>query len=163
MFSVLDLNSDYYQIPYSQRSRRVTTFCTPFGLFEFNKLPMGITVGSQGFCRVIDELFADLKGRYFFNFDDDLVVYSPSVALHSAHLREVLRRFQAAGFTLNAETIVLRVSEIKYLGHQISARGVTVLADHVQAINQYPRPNNFRSLRRFLRDGRILRPLYTCI
>ena len=67
------------------------------------------------------------------------MVYSPSVALHIAHLREVLHRLQAAGFTLNPEKAVLGVSEIKYLGHQISARGVTLLADRVLAINQYPR------------------------
>jgi hypothetical protein len=35
IFSVLDLNSAYYQIPLSAKSRRVTAFCTPFGLFEF--------------------------------------------------------------------------------------------------------------------------------
>ena len=40
---------------------------------------------------------------------------------------------------------MLGVSEIKYLGHQIFSRGVTVLA-----INQYQRPNNLRSLRMFL-------------
>ena len=37
VFSVLDLNSAYYQIPLSERSRRITAFCTPFGLFEFKK------------------------------------------------------------------------------------------------------------------------------
>ena len=105
MFSVLDFNSAYYQIPLSERSRRVTAFCTPFGLFEFNKLPIGISVGSQGLSRVIDELFSDLKGRYLLNFVDDLVVYSLSVAVHSAHLREDLRRLQAAGFTLNPERL----------------------------------------------------------
>jgi hypothetical protein len=73
IFSVLDLNSAYFQIPLSACSRRITAFCTPFGLFEFNKLPMGISVGSQGLSRVIDELFADLKGRYVFNFLNDLV------------------------------------------------------------------------------------------
>jgi hypothetical protein len=41
VFSVFDLNSPYYQNPLSVRSRRVTAFCKPFGLFEFNKLPMG--------------------------------------------------------------------------------------------------------------------------
>jgi hypothetical protein len=74
VFSVLGLNSAYYQIPLSQRNRRVTAFCTPFGLFEFNELPMGISVGCQGLSRVVDELFADLKGKYVFNFLDDLVV-----------------------------------------------------------------------------------------
>jgi hypothetical protein len=45
IFSVLDLNSAYYQIPLCEESPRVTAFCTPFGLFEFNKLPMWISVG----------------------------------------------------------------------------------------------------------------------
>lgn len=82
VFTVLDLNSAYYQIPLSRNSRRVTAFCTPFGLFEFNKLPMGISVGCQVLSRVMDELFADLKGRYVFNFLDDLVVYSPLVVFN---------------------------------------------------------------------------------
>jgi len=78
-FSVLDLNSAY-QIHLSEES--ITAFCTPFGLFEFNKLPMGISVGCQGLSRVVDELFADLKGIYVFNFLDDLVVYSKSPEGH---------------------------------------------------------------------------------
>jgi hypothetical protein len=78
IFSVFDLNSAYYQIPLSVKSRRITAFCTPFGFFEFNKLPMGISVWCQGLSRVVDELFADLKGQFVFNFLDDFVVYSSS-------------------------------------------------------------------------------------
>jgi len=124
LFSVLDLNSAYYQIPLSEKSRRITAFCTPFGLFEFNKLPMGISVGCQGLSRVVDELFADLKGRFVFNFVDDLLVYSPSMEEHRSHAREVLNRLQGAGFTLNPEKAVFGATEIKYLGHLISGRGV---------------------------------------
>jgi len=47
VFSVLDLNSAYYQIPLSFPSWWVTTFCTPFSHFEFNKLPMGTSVTCQ--------------------------------------------------------------------------------------------------------------------
>jgi hypothetical protein len=148
VFSVLDLNSAYYQIPLSERSRRVTAFCTPFGLFEFNKLPMGISVGCQGLSRVIDELFADLKGQYLFNFVDDLVVYSSSI--DHGHVREVLRRLQKGGFTLNPDKVVFGAVEIKYLGHQISSRGVSILANRIQAIQHYPPPNNLRALRRFM-------------
>jgi hypothetical protein len=150
VFSVLDLNSAYYQIPLSEKSRRVTAFCTPFGLFDFNKLPMGISVGCQGLSRVVDELFADLKGRFVFNFVDDLVVYSLSVEEHRMHVREVLRRLQRAGFTLNPDKAVFGATEIKYLGHLISTRGVKPLPDRVLAIQQYPRPVNLRSLRRFM-------------
>jgi hypothetical protein len=150
VFSVLDLNSAYCQIPLSVRSRRVTAFCTPFGLFEFNKLPMGVSVGCQGLSRVIDELFADLKGQYVFNFLDDLVVYSKSTDEHMKHLREVLGRLQAAGFTLNREKVSLGVREINYLGHVLSWRGIKILPDRIQAIQQYPPPRNLRALRRFI-------------
>jgi hypothetical protein len=54
--------------PLSYKSRRVTAFCTPCGLFEFNKQPLGISVGCQGLSRIIDEAFSDLKGHFVFNF-----------------------------------------------------------------------------------------------
>jgi len=111
---------------------------------------MGISVGCQGLTRVIDEMFADLKGRYIFNFVDDLVVYSASVEEHREHVREVLRRLQRGGFTLNPEKVVFEANQIKYLGHLISSRGVCILPDRVQAIEQYPPPTNLRGLRRFL-------------
>ena len=41
IFSIFDLNSAYLQIPLTPRSRRVTAFCTHFGLFEFNRPPHG--------------------------------------------------------------------------------------------------------------------------
>ena len=66
----------------------------PFGLYEFNKLPMGISIGCQGMSRVVDNLFADLTGEYVFNYLDDLVVYSASMSEHQEHLREVLGRLQ---------------------------------------------------------------------
>ena len=150
VFSVLDLNSAYYQIPLSKRSRCVTAFCTPFGLFEFNKLPMGISVGCQGLSRVIDELFSDLNGQYVFNLVDDLVVYSASMEEHYGHVREVLHRLQRGGFTLNPDKVVFGAHEIKYLGHLISSRGVSILPDRIKTIQQYPPPNNLRALRRFV-------------
>jgi len=140
VFSVFDLKSAYYQIPLSASRRRVTSFCTPFGLYEFNSLPMGISVGSQGLSRVIDELFADLKGKCVFNFLDDLVVYSSSVEEHAAHVGEGLRKLQDAGFTLNPDKLTFGANEIKYLVHLISPRGIKVLPDRVATIQRYPRP-----------------------
>ena len=54
-------------------------------------------MGSQGLSRVIDELFADLKGDFVFNYLDDLIVYSRSVQEPAAHVRVVLQRLQEAG------------------------------------------------------------------
>ena len=99
---------------------------------------------------MIDELFADLKDTFIFNCLDDLVVYSPSVQEHANHLRVVLQRLQDAGFTLNPNKVTIGATEIKYLGHLLSARGISVLPDRVAAIQMYPRPTNLRTLRRFV-------------
>jgi hypothetical protein len=72
IFLVLDLNSAYYQIHLLAKSRKATAFCIPFGLFEFTKLPMGISVGCQVLSRVVDSLFGDLKHKFVYNFMDDL-------------------------------------------------------------------------------------------
>jgi len=129
-------------VPLTSKSRRVTAFCTPFGLFEYEKLQMGISVGCQGISFVVDNLFSALKGKYMFNYLDDLLIYSATVTEHKEHFREVLNRLQTAGFTLNKEKVVLGAGEIKYLGHYLSARGVRVIPDRVEVIKQFPRPRN---------------------
>jgi hypothetical protein len=132
------------------KSRRVTAFCTPFGLYEFTKLPMGISIGCQVLCRVVDSLFGDVKYRYVFNFMDDLVVYSESLEEHLLHLREVFKRLESADFTLNREKVHLAKKEITFLGHSLSAEGVKVLAERVVAIHEFPPPKNLKAVRRFL-------------
>jgi transposase InsO family protein len=150
IFSVLDLNSAYYQIPLSAKSRRVTAFCTPFGLFEFNKLPMGISVGCQVLSRVIDSLFGDLHHKFVYNFMDDLVVYSSSFEEHLEHLKEIFARLEKAGFTLNRDKLRLAQREIPFLGHIVSGEGVRILPGRVEAITAFPPPTNLKAVRRFL-------------
>ena len=84
-----------------------------------------------------------------FNYMDDLVIYSPTVTEHKENLREVLNRLQTAGFTLNKK-VVLGASEIKYLGHYLSAREIRVIPERVEVIKQFPHPWNLRILRRFI-------------
>ena len=111
---------------------------------------MGISVGGQGLSRVIDELFADVKNKFVFNYLDDLIVYSHSLEEHSSHVRTVLDRLQEAEFTLNIDKITIAATEIQYLGHLLSPRGISVLPERVAAISAYPRPHKLRTLRRFL-------------
>jgi hypothetical protein len=59
---------------------------------------------------------------------------------HVDHLRVVLSKLQEFGFTLNPDKITIAAPEIKYLGHLLSARGIRVLPDRTQAIQDYPPP-----------------------
>jgi hypothetical protein len=124
VFSMLDINLAYYQIPLSAKSWRATAFCVPFGLFKFNKLPMGISEGCQVPSRVVDTLFSDLKQKSAYNFMDDLVVYPSSLTEHLGHLAEVFKMLEKATFTLDPDKLQLAQAEISFLGQLVSSQGV---------------------------------------
>ncbi|KAJ4430232.1 hypothetical protein ANN_22444 [Periplaneta americana] len=138
-------------IPPTQRSRRNTALTIPFRLYEFNKLPMGIAVGSQILSREIDCLFGDIKCKYVFNYADNLLIYSPMREEHECYLKEVFNRLQQADITLNKEKITLGAVEIKFLGHQLSARGIGTDPMY----GQFPRPTNVKQVCRFVGMARF--------
>jgi hypothetical protein len=65
IFSVLELNSAYYQIPLSSKSHKAKAFCVPFGLFEFTTLPIGISVGWHVLSQAVDSLFGDVETEIY--------------------------------------------------------------------------------------------------
>jgi hypothetical protein len=136
VFSILDLNSAYYQIPLSAKSRKA--FCTKFGLYQFTKLSMGISVGCQVLLRVVDSLFGDLKHKYVYNFMDDLLVYSRSMEEHLTHLREVSGRLERAGLTFNRDKVHLAQAEIKFLGHSLFEKGMKILSEGTRDLSFSP-------------------------
>ena len=77
-------------------------------------------------------------------------MYSVSIFAHHKRLGGVLGRLRSAGFTFNKVKIVLGASEINYLGHYLSSRGIIVIPDRVETIKQYPHPCNLCSVRHFL-------------
>jgi hypothetical protein len=81
---------------------------------------------------------------------DDLVLNSPSLVEHERHLRRVFQRLEDAGFTLNKDKVTLAASEIRYLGHYLSYRGIRVVPERVEAIEGFPPSDNLKALRRFL-------------
>ena len=75
------------------------------------------------------------------------MVYSRSVNVHMENVSGVLQRLQEAGINLKPDKMTIRASEIKYLGHSLSTRGITVLPERVEAIKAYTRPTTLRKLR----------------
>ena len=62
IFSKLDANSGFWQIPFAATSRHLTTFITPFGRYYFNKLPFGITSAPEYFQKKMSTILESLQG-----------------------------------------------------------------------------------------------------
>ena len=65
-FSTLDLASGYNQVPVSESDKPKTAFCTPFGLFEWNRMPFGLCNAPSIFQRLMQRMFGLVtKSLYF--------------------------------------------------------------------------------------------------
>jgi len=149
-FTVFDLNQAYHQIPLKEESRHLTSFCVPWNLYQFRRVPMGIAVGAQTLTRLLDSIFHDVKFKFVFNYLDDLLVYSETFEEHVNHLEVVLERLKEAGLTVNPEKVDFAQPEISFLGHLVSSRGISVDPSKTQGIRDFPPPRDAKGIARFI-------------
>jgi Reverse transcriptase (RNA-dependent DNA polymerase) len=132
VFSKLDFQKGYLQVPITEDDIKKTAIITPFGLFEFTRMPFGLRNAGMTFQRMMDQIFFDLP--CVFVYLDDLLVASRSIAKHRLHLRQVLQLLQDNGLVVN----------------KVHTGGVSPLLDRVAAVRNFPRASNDVELQAFL-------------
>ena len=150
IFSTLDLQSGYWQLPVSPTDREKTAFCPGpgMGLFEFCRMPFGLSGAPSSFQRLMDKV---LRGLPFVTiYLDDILVHSESPGRHKQHLQMVFERLTAAGLTLRGKKCHIGLGEVSYLGHIFSGSGMAPDPQKVQAVTAWPVPTDVSAVRQFL-------------
>lgn len=149
-FTTLDLTSGFHQIPLSSESIEKTAFSTPYGHFEFTRMPFGLKNAPACFQRMMNMVLSDLIGKGAFVYLDDIVVYSKNLEEHSRILRKVLLRLKNANLKVQLDKSEFMKRQVDYLGHTITSEGVSPNLEKIKAIDALKEPKNQKEIKGFL-------------
>lgn len=89
-FSVIDLDSGFYQIPLNENSRNVTSFSTELGSYQWTVVPFGISVAPSSFSRCMSIAFSGLPLSTVVLYLDDLLIPGKNETDQVKNIRKVL-------------------------------------------------------------------------
>lgn len=150
LFSTLDLASGYHQVAMNPADREKTAFITPFGLFEYLRMPMGLSTSPATFQRLMQTSMNDLVFQILLIYLDDLLVYSRTFAEHLQRLQMVFDRLREVGLKLNPKKCNLVRTSVEFLGYTVSGQGIATSDSKVKAVAEWPTPKTVKDVRSFL-------------
>ncbi|XP_042624230.1 uncharacterized protein cuzd1.1 [Cyprinus carpio] len=174
LFSTLDLTAGYFQVAVSEKDREKTAVTTPFGLFEWTRMPFGLCNAPATFQRLMGVVLGDLAFDVLLVYLDDVIIFSRDFESHCERLELVFNRLRQHGLKLKPSKCFLLRPEVKFLGHQISSEGIKVDNEKVKALDTWPVPRNVREVRQVLgfmsyyrrfvpRFAQIAKPLHALV
>lgn len=147
LFSSLDLTAGYFQVAVEEKDQEKTAVTTPFGLFQWTRMPFGLCNAPASFQRLMESVLGDLAFDVLLVYLDDVLVFSKDFSSHLEWLDLVFSRLRDHGLKLNPKKCFLLRQEVKFLGHVVSAAGVQVDMEKVTVLENWPTPRSARDVR----------------
>ena len=114
--SKLDLSKGFYQIPIREQDCVKTAFCSPYGKYQFTRMPFGLCNAPATFQRSMHDV---LRGQeeHSATYIDDILIYSRVWEEHLQHIQAVLEALREYGLTAKPKKCRWGARSLEYLGH----------------------------------------------
>ena len=145
----IDISMGVYTFELDDAAQKLCVISTPFGLFKYLRLPMGLTNSPDVFQSVMYPLFQDMKEVDVF-IDDIGIFTNTSFDHHLQIVQEVLQHLETSGFTVNPIKCAWAVSSTDYLGFLLTKDGIKPLPKKIEAISRVARPESTKTVRSFV-------------
>jgi hypothetical protein len=149
VFSKIDLRSGYHQLKIRELDIPKTAFRTRYGLYEYTVMSFGLTNASAYFMYLMNKVFMEYLDKFVVIFIDDILIFSKTEE-HEKHQRMVLEKLRSNQLYAKFSKCEFWLTEVAFLEHVISARGVSVDPSKVKNVLNWMTPTNASEIRSFL-------------
>ena len=134
VFSKMDLTLGYHQIRIREEDIPNTAVTTRYGLYEYTVMSFGLTNAPATFSRLMNSILREYLDRFVVIYLDDILIYSKNEEEHAEHLRLLLTKLWEHRMYAKLSKCEFWLPEVTYLGHVISAKGIAINPERVQAV-----------------------------
>ena len=150
-YLTFDMNSVFWQVPMDEESKQYTAFTLgSMGLYECESMPFGLCNAPPTFQRLIQNCLGELNLTYCLFYLDDVIVFSDMTEEHLQRMCVVFDRLCEHGLKLKPSKCEVFKSEINYLAHHVSKKGVLPSKKNLESIAQCPPPDTYTKVKSFL-------------
>ena len=150
-YTTIDMNSGFWQVPMDDESKQYTAFTVgSMGLYECESMPFGLCNTLPTFQSLMLNCLGELNLTYCLIYLDDVIIFSQTEEEHLEWMHVVFNRFQKHGLKLKPSKCKVFQTEINYLAHHVSKKGVLPSKKNLEAIAQCPPPDTYTKVKSFV-------------
>ena len=150
-FSTFDMNSGFWQVPTDKESKQYTAFTLgSMGLYECESMPFELCNILPIFQRLMQNCLGELNLTYCLIYLNDVIVFSDMPEEHLRRMHVVFDRLHEHGLKLKPSKCEVFKSEINYLAHHVSQKGVLPSKRNLESIAQCPPPDTYTKVKSFV-------------
>ena len=150
VYSKIDLRTSYHQLRVRETDIPKTAFRTRYGHFKFTVMPFELTNALAAFIDLMHKVFQPYLDQFVVVFVDDILIYSQSKWEHEYHLRIILQLPRDHQFYAKFSKCEFWLTKVRFLGHVVSASGVSMDPEKVEVVMSCKRPKSVFEIRSFL-------------
>jgi hypothetical protein len=150
VFLKIDLRSGYHQLIIQESDIPKTTFCTRYRLYEYTMMSFGLTNAPTYFMYLMNKVFMKYVDKFVVVFIDDILIFSKTEEEHEKHQRLVLEKLRSNQLYAKFSKYEFWLTEVTFLGHVISAGGVSVDPSKVKDVLNWMPPTTALEIQSFL-------------
>lgn len=148
LFTKLDITSAFHHVMLTERSRELTTFMGPDGMYRFKRLVFGVNCAPEIFQRIMEDILGGIKNTIV--YIDDVLIYAETAEQLRRATAQVLTALKENNLSVNSEKCEFEQESLTFLGHRLSGTGLDIDGQKIKDIRGFRPPKSTSELRSFL-------------